>query len=76
MSDSVYMGKHSYDALEEAGYWINNVESDIAEISAVFGALYPDNGRSVTKQDFMDALNAFEISQRRLLEELDKFIAD
>ena len=70
MADNVYMEKRDYETLEEAAHWLNNVESDIAELREMFSALYPDNGRTAQTQEFMDAVSAFEISQRRLIAEM------
>lgn len=72
--DNEYMEKRDYETLDIAAGWLESVDSDLAELRAAFGALYPDNGRAVTRKDFEDAISAFEQSQKALIKALDALI--
>jgi Ca2+-binding EF-hand superfamily protein len=69
-----YMEKRDYDVLQTAADWLNNCESDLNELRARFGALYPDNSYSINQADFEEAITAFEQSQRELIKAMDALI--
>ena len=70
----VYMGKSDYDKLQESADWLNNLENDLNTLRNAHSALYEDNSRSVTREDFEEAITAFEQSQKRVIAAMDALL--
>lgn len=69
---SAYIGKHTYEELDEQSHFGNEVEYSLDLLRNLMSAAYPDNGRDALIADIHDAMNAFEFASKHYLAALDK----